>query len=324
MTAAAGVSKRPRPSPPPAHTGRRRLRRLPRPDRFFGPVASALFLLFAFAAVAHASGSGWVQAIGAVTAGLAVVGMIGPAVLTPRLTVTCVQAPRDAIRGEPLVIDVVASRALRCTPSRPGGPAIVLSPSEPARLTTTPPHRGTMSSVRVRLATAAPLGLLWWSVDRYLILPTTIAVAPGLSHGTVYGSEATGDEEGHGRPILALTGDIRGIRAYRHGDSRRRVHWRATAHTASLMVRETEEVPDTPIRLVADLSEDPARSDEQASDLMGAIDGLLAAGKRVLLETVEGGERIAALVPDRRSAGRRLARAGRNPYADLPAGGSTG
>jgi uncharacterized protein (DUF58 family) len=295
---------------------------MPRPDRFLGPVVSAIFLLFAFAAVAHASGSGWVQAVGAVTAGLAFVGMIGPALTVSRLTVHCVRAPRDATRGEEFEIEVVANHPLRCTPSRPRGPGAVLGSSGPRTVTITPPHRGMLTSVRVRLATAAPLGLLWWSVERHVMLPTSVAVSPGSSRGAVLGSEATGDEDGDGRPVLALTGEIRGVRPYRHGDSRRRVHWRATAHTGTLMIRETEEVPDTPVRIVADLSDDPTRSDEQASDILGTVSDLLAAGVRVLLDTVEDGQRTSAIVPDRRTAGRRLARAGLNPYADLPTGPS--
>ena len=296
----------------------RRFGGLPRPDRFLGPVVSAIFLLFAFAAVAHASGSGWVQAIGAVTAGLAFVGMIGPAFLVSRLEVRCVQAPRDATRSEPFEIDFAANHPLRCTPCLPQGQPTVLEPSGAKGVVVTPPHRGTLTSVRVSLATAAPLGLLWWSVERRVTLPTGVTISPELSQGSVIGSEATGDEEGHGRPVLALTGDLRGVRPYRHGDSRRRVHWRATAHTGGLMVRETEQVPDTPVRIVADLSDDPTRADEQASDVLGAVADLLAAGKRVMLDTVEDGRRVSAMVADRRSAGRRLARGGLNPYADPP------
>jgi len=292
-------------------------RRRARPERFFGPVAAALFLLVAFAAVAHASGSGWVQAMGAVTTELAAVGMVGPAVLARRLTVTCVECPRDANSGEPFTISVVANHPLRCAARRPGGAATVVPATEARELTITPPTRGVLTAVRLRLGTAAPLGLLWWSVDRVVLLPTLIEVAPTYGQGVVFGSEDGREDEGRGRPVLALTGDLRGVRAYRHGDSRRRVHWRATAHTASLMVRETEQQPDSPVRVIAELSEDPAAAERQASDAMGAVIDLLANGKRVVLETIEHGARVAAPVTDRRQAGRRLARAGTNPYADL-------
>jgi hypothetical protein len=84
------------------------------------------------------------------------------------------------------------------------------------------------------------------------------------------------------------------------------------------MIRETEQMPDTPVRIVADLSDEPLRAEQQASEILAAVSDLLANGKRVMLETVEEGQRISAIVSDRRSAGRRLARTGRNPYDDLP------
>jgi len=299
---------------------RRRTRRrgpFPRPERFLAPLAGAVFLLLAFAAVAHASGSGFVQAIGAITAGLATVGILGPALAAWRLQVTCVECPRDATSGEPLALKVVASRPLRCTPTRPGGDSTIVPVGEPVSVTMTPPSRGVLPAIRVRLATAAPLGLLWWSVDRVVQMPQTLEIAPGVTHGAVFGFEASGDDEGLGRPVLSSTGEVRGVRDYRHGDSRRRVHWRATAHTGSLMVRETEELPDNPVRIVAELSDDPARAEQQAADALGAIGDLLAAGKRVMLETIEHGQSVSSLVSDRRQAGRRLARGGLNPYADL-------
>jgi uncharacterized protein (DUF58 family) len=278
----------------------------------------AVFVLLAFAAVAHASGSGWVQAIGAVTAGLAAVGILAPALVASRLRVECVECPRETMSGEPLAIELVANHPLRCTPLRPGGEPTVIPATEPGLVTVTPPSRGVLPSVRVRLATAAPLGLLWWSVDRVVPLPRTIEVSPRLAHGSVFGSESIGDDEGHGRPVLSPSGEMRGVREYEHGDSRRRVHWRATAHTGSLMVRETEERPDNPVRIVADLSDDPERSEQQAGEVIGTVADLLRAGKRVILDTTENGRPVSALVSDVRHAGRRLARGGVNPYADLP------
>lgn len=296
--------------------GRSRPRRFPRPDRYIGPVFSTLFLLAAFGAVAHASGSGWVQAVGSITGGLAAVGLIGPALAASHLRLDCVTAPRDATRGEPYVIEVVSSRPLRCTPASPPGRPVVVPAGSPTPVSLIPPHRGTLTTVRVRLATASPLGLLWWSVERRLELPVSVAVFPGLGDGVVGGVDGLGDETGRGRPLPAPTGEIRGVRNYQHGDSRRRVHWRATAHTGALMVRENEVMPDTPVRIVADLSDDPDRGDEQASDVLATVTRHLALGRRVLLETVEQGQRGSAVVLDRLSAGRRLARAGSNPYAE--------
>ena len=43
--------------------------------------------------------------------------------------------------------------------------------------------------------------------------------------------------------------DFLGVRDYRAGDSRRRIHWRTTARTGSLMVAETAVESDSPLRL---------------------------------------------------------------------------
>ncbi len=309
----------------PPRARRHRAGRVPCPDNFLGPLFSTLFLLLAFGAVAHASGSGWVQVIGAVTAGLALVALFGPALAVSRLEVTCTQAARDATAGEPLVLELVSNRPLRCTPLSPRGKSEVLARAEPVLLTITPPHRGIMSSVKVRLATAAPLGLLWWSRDATVALPAPVAVAPDTSHGAVRSAEIHGDDHGRARPVMSQAGEIRGVRAYHHGDSRRRVHWRASAHTGTLMVRELEETPDVPVKIVADLSDDPDLADEQSADVLGTICDLLASGKPVILETVEQGRKISRSISGRLGAGRQLARAAHNPYAeDGPPSRATG
>ncbi len=64
------------------HDGRRSRRHV-RPERYAAPVFLSVALLLAWAGVAHASGSGWVQAIGAIAAGVIAVGMIGPGLLRP-------------------------------------------------------------------------------------------------------------------------------------------------------------------------------------------------------------------------------------------------
>ncbi|HEV8065760.1 MAG TPA: hypothetical protein VGP46_13040, partial [Acidimicrobiales bacterium] len=170
----------PLPAPVPSRPGSKRpasRRHPPRPERFIVPVGGGAVLLAAWAAVAHASGSGWVQAIGAIAAGIAFVGLAAPAAAATRLRVQCVACPRDATAGEPFEIELVASAALRCTPRRPRGDTTIIPARHPVRLKVTAPNRGVMRAVRVKLATATPLGLLWWSVDRIVRLPVEIHVA---------------------------------------------------------------------------------------------------------------------------------------------------
>ena len=56
-----------------ATAARAQVRHLALPERALGPVAGTALLLFVWAGVAHASGSGWVQTVGAAVAGLAFV-----------------------------------------------------------------------------------------------------------------------------------------------------------------------------------------------------------------------------------------------------------
>ncbi len=302
--------------PPPG----RRLRRHVRPERYAAPVFLAITLLLAWAGVAHASGSGWVQAVGAIAAGVIAVGMVGPGVAARRLRATATSCPRDARAGEELLVEITAGRALRCTPIWPSGDPVLLEPGAAAPVTFRLPTRGVLEAVSVRLATAAPLGLLWWSVDQVVVLPAPVEVAPRLGTGSSHGGEASTGAQGHSRPVPSVNGDPRGVRPYRIGDSRRRVHWRGSAHTGTLMVRESEQQPDTLVRVVADLPDDPQAAERRAEEAMGTVAALLADGRRVLLETVEEGTRRSAPVSDRRHAGRRLARAGDNPYRQHPVG----
>ena len=225
--------------------------------------------------------------------------------------------PRDATSGQPVELEFESNQPLRLTPKRPGGPAVVIPVGRPVTVTMTPPTRGVLYAVEVRLATAAPLGLLWWSVRRTVLLAGSLEVAPPASSVRASSAEGSSQDEGDGKAELSVTGDLRGVRAYNHGDSPRQVHWRATAHTGSLMIRETEQRPEKPVKVVAHLPADTALAEQMASKAAASVAALLAAGKRVILETDENGEVVLAPVSDLLRAGRRLARAGHNPYADI-------
>jgi len=288
---------------------------VPRPERFLAPVLTALVVLLAWGAVAHASGSGFVQAVGALAAGMVGIGMIVPAVLARRLRLHVVDAPGDATSGEPLVLTVQTGRSLRCTPLFPPGGTAPLPSRTDTLLVLVPPYRGQLAAVRVRLATAAPLGLLWWSVDREVLLPHPVVVAPPAGDRPAAAERTGRSEEGTARADATPSGELRQVRAYRHGDSRRQVHWRATAHSGTLMVRESETRPGEPVHIAADLVGDPEATEARARAAMALVGAHLDAGDRVILETEEAGRPLVAPVADRRGAGRRLARAGTNPYA---------
>ena len=160
---AAGRARSPKAS-------RQRVRHLALPERAVGPVAGSVVLLLVWAGVAHASGSGWVQTVGAMVAGLLLLGLLAPAFAAPGLTLICESSPTDAVAGSAVELGVVGNRSMRCTPRSVGGMPLLITAKIPARLVIVPPRRGVISTVTVRVATAAPLGLLWWSRDQVLEL----------------------------------------------------------------------------------------------------------------------------------------------------------
>ena len=60
------------------------------------PVAGSAITMVAWAGVAHSSGSGWVQAVGALLGAFLLVGMVAPVVPAGRARVTCTACPGDA------------------------------------------------------------------------------------------------------------------------------------------------------------------------------------------------------------------------------------
>jgi len=286
-----------------------------RPIRPLVPFASSFFVVLGWGVVAHNSGSGWVQALGDVVAGTLLLGLVGPAVVLTRVRLTLTTAPTDATVGLPCEIGVVSLSRVRLTPVHPPGPESFAGPSGvpgPAGgdvLTLLPRRRGVVSSVVVDVATAAPFGLMWWRRRVRLALPSELHIGPKLGPPVVLPrreDDRTGDSR-HRSP--RDIGEPRGVRPYRPGDSRRWVHWPATAHSGELMVREMEGPTAEPVVVVVSLPRDEEAAESVAERAFGTLVALFDRGTAVFLTTTERTGRRTGAVADRRSAGRRLARA---------------
>ncbi|MFZ0667022.1 MAG: DUF58 domain-containing protein [Acidimicrobiales bacterium] len=299
-----------------------------RPVHAAGPIAGSIFALLGWAAVAHNSGSGWVQALGVVLGAVLVVGMIAPARFVSRAEIEVESSPQDAALGEPADIKVRTSTRLRIRPVSPKGPATFVGPvraSQPhsaqpgidgETITIVPEHRGVLIAITVEVASAAPFGLLWWSKRTALALPAEMYVAPRPTtplEAPPERDDTHGDSE---RRHAAMVGEPRGIRQYEQGDARRLVHWRATAHMGRLMVREMEEPTAEPITIRVSIPPDPTEADEVAGKALATVYLLLDRAQPVVLATHEPGKDRIAPVSGRREAGRRLARA--VPFGSQP------
>jgi uncharacterized protein (DUF58 family) len=170
--------------------------------------------------------------------------------------------------------------------------------------------------VTLDIATASPFALQWWTRRVVLTLPQALYVAPRRGRPE---SLTLRPHEDQGETVAwahSETGQPRGARPYRPGDSRRDVHWRATAHAGELMVRELEEPSTQPITVTVTLPSDPDEAERVAERALGTVVQLLERGAAVLLDTVEPSGPVVAQVTDRRGTGRRLARA--VAHADAP------
>ena len=299
-----------------------RLRGRVHPLAWFSPVVGSVVAMAAWAGVAHSSGSGWVQAVGALLAAVLITGIVAPLFAARRATIVCTASPSDTEAGQTVRLDMVARGPIRITPRFPVGPAAraVGPPRGPRKVEVTiaPDRRGVVEHVALELATCAPFGLLWWAREVMVPLPRPLHVAPRFGDpGPVdsLADDAVGDAQ---LRVLSGAGEPRGIRPYQPGDTRRSVHWPATAHVGSLMVRERVRRSDDPVRVDVVLPPDPQRAEQEAERIMAAVTRCLVRGQTVVLATVESGGRIVRPVRDRIDLGRRLARAVTPPTPSGP------
>jgi uncharacterized protein (DUF58 family) len=299
--------------------------RLARPSRNAAPVVVAIAILGIWWLVAHNGGSGWVQAMGDIVFGTLFIGIFGPAVVLTCAKVRVVSAPVDCIAGAPADIRLAASTRLRICGRAPFegeafvGPVGRRQASEPG-VPLVPERRGVHDFVTMDIATAAPFALQWWTRRVALPLPSTLYVAPRSGRPTSFPLRAHDDTGASIDWVQTDAGQPRGARPYQPGDSRRRVHWSATAHAGELMVRELERPSAEPVTLTVVLPQDPQEADRVAERALGTITRYLERGSTVLLATLEAAGPVTASVADRRGAGRRLARAVANAHASAETG----
>jgi uncharacterized protein (DUF58 family) len=289
------------------------LRRRIHPVAWIGPVVGSIVTMLAWAGVAHSSGSGWVQAVGALLGAFLLVGLVAPLVPARRAHVACTACPADAQAGQPLELTFEVDRPVRVRPKYPVGREHQAGGRQNGArsvvLTCTPSRRGVLDTAVVQVASSAPFGLVWWARDVEVALPRLLHVAPRTGeHDRPLASTA----DAHGESVVRVpagVGEPRGIRPYAAGDPRRAVHWPATAHAGTLMVRESERQTDDPVLVELHLSDDPVVAEEEAERMMSAVADCLARRRPVVLITREAGGRVVRSVADTVDLGRRLARA---------------
>lgn len=194
-------------------------------------------------------------ALGVVSGALLLAGVLGQMALKP-LRVSRLAAGR-AIAGQPLTVHYRLSNrsrywpgwAIRITEARlteelaapPRGYCLYLGPrhSELVISQLTPRRRGVVQLHAARLGCSFPFGFINRTVDtpqpqRIIVYPRLGILNRALPGRSRQAATAAGD----GRLNRSGTDEFFGLREYRPGDAIRSIHWRRSARTGELVVRE--------------------------------------------------------------------------------------
>jgi uncharacterized protein (DUF58 family) len=145
------------------------------------------------------------------------------------------------------------------------------------------PRRGRHRLAGVRITTRFPFGLFLKAArpaltSEVVVYPAVLPVSPELLRQ----SGATGDQATRRR---GRGTDLYNLRGYRSGDDPRLIHWRSSAKTQGLLVREleAETTEDTRLVLVGSGVRDPAALEAALSQAASLATHLIRAGAGVEL-----------------------------------------
>lgn len=130
------------------------------------------------------------------------------------------------------------------------------------RLTIAAPRRGVIPVGPMTIGRGDPVGVFqrdhtWPEIQHLYVHPKTVAV-PATSAGLLRDLEGATT-----KTIVDSDLSFHAIRAYMQGDSRRHVHWKSTAKTGTLMVRQYEETRRSRIAILLDLEQSQFASDDE-------------------------------------------------------------
>lgn len=241
-------------------------------------VTPAGWFVLALATVGLAAGwiFGWVEALVAAWASLALLLMSIPFLFGARGYDVSVHLPHErVVAGDPLdgqiVIRNVGTRTT--LPGRldlPVGPGLVelgvplLRPGHDVAQPVSIPamRRGVITVGPPTAVRTDPVGLLrreheWDERHEIYVHPRT-AIVPGTSAGMIR------DLEGNpSRRIVDADMSFHAIREYVPGDARRQIHWKSTAKTGRLMVRQFEETRRSSLAVILSLAESEYATDDE-------------------------------------------------------------
>lgn len=140
-------------------------------------------------------------------------------------------------------------------------------------------RRGVITVGPMTVARGDPIGILrrevaWPQVEQVFVHPVTVPI-PSTSAGNIKDLEGSPTKD-----IVSADLSFHAIRQYAPGDSRRHVHWKSTAKTGVLMVRQYEETRRARVAVVLDLRVDEYLDDDEFEMAVSAAASIGVQGVR--------------------------------------------
>ena len=232
---------------------------------------------------------------------------------TRRIVISGQVHPFDVVAGDRFAIEIDVRGRLPVVLHLPGGRSgstLVVEPPAAGTLDGRADRRGVTRVIQLSVRSSGLCGLLTCTRAHRVPLPRQLEagprpVAPGVAFPELGGGW------GEGAVAPAADGElVRGLRGYVPGDRLRQVHWRATAHTGDLVVKETEEPQAPVLHLVLDLGAGGDAGEAAAGRTAWYGAEALRRGYQVTLTTMEDGHPLTDATPSMLQVNRRLARTG--------------
>lgn len=234
--------------------------------------------------------------------------------ITRRAVLTATVHPTDVVAGDRFAIQVAVRgwRMPLVLVNRPGIDAgeLLVEPPCSGTMEGRAATRGVIQTLKLAVQSKGLCGLLTCTRAHYARLTRVLEVGPRpVVPGQPFPELGGGWGDGSAAP--APDGElVRGLRDYLPGDRLRQVHWRATAHTGELVVKETEEPQAPVLHLVLDMGPGGEAGEAAAGRCSWYAGEALRRGYQVTLTTVEDGHPLTDATPSMLLVNRRLARAG--------------
>lgn len=192
-------------------------------------------------------------------------------------------AARGILVSEAPLTGMLAAAPEAYVPYLSGGEAVTLTVS------TMSMRRGRIGLSAVRLSTGFPFGIFIKTISHRMADEVIVFPMLGRLRSNPMERGKLADASEGGAILLRGRGEdeFYGLREYRQGDNPRRIHWRRSAHTGQLMIREMARTSNPQFWCVLD-----TRIDRDDAKQREAVEACICAVATVICDVLEQGTRV--------------------------------